>query len=107
MIHHIELQCPHCFCTDSVKNGKAPNGTQRRCCNCCTKSFRFDYCYNACKPGTKATVIEMTLNGSGVRDTGRVLKTGKATVCFVLKNFKSEPRLHQQRRNGPAAIPGS
>jgi transposase-like protein len=27
----------------------------------------------------------MTLNGSGVRDVGRVLKISKDTVCFVLK----------------------
>ncbi|MDR0613794.1 MAG: hypothetical protein LBG45_10075 [Dysgonamonadaceae bacterium] len=30
-------------------------------------------------------MIEMTLNGSGVRDTGRVLKISKDTVCSVLK----------------------
>jgi transposase-like protein len=27
----------------------------------------------------------MTLNGSGVRDTGRVLNISKDTVCSVLK----------------------
>ena len=85
MIHYQELHCTHCSHNDSVKNGKAPNGTQRRRCKKCQKSFRFTYRYNACKPGIKATVIEMTLNGSGVRDTGRVLKISKDTVCSGLK----------------------
>jgi transposase-like protein len=102
MIHQVELQCPHCLCNDLVKNGKSPNGTQRWCCNGCRKSFRFDYCYNACKPGVHSTIIEMTLNGSGVRDIGRVLKISKDTVCLVLKkNSKNEPLLHQRRRKRP------
>ena len=85
MLHYHELHCVHCSNNDLVKNGKSPNGTQRWRCNKCKKSFRFVYRYNACKPGVKATVIEMTLNGSGVRDIGRVLKISKDTVCFVLK----------------------
>ena len=92
MIHYQELHCAHCSNNDLVKNGKTPNGTQRWRCNKCKKSFRFTYLY---KPGVKATIIEMTLNGSGVRDIGRVLKISKDTVCFVLKkNSKREPLLH-------------
>ena len=85
MIHKEELYCPGCSSKDLVKNGKAPNGTQRWRCNACEKSFRFTYCYNACKPGIKETIIKMTLNSSGVRDIGRVLKISKDTVCAVLK----------------------
>jgi transposase-like protein len=97
MIHQKELHCPSCSSNDLVKNGKSPNGTQRWCCNQCKKSFRFAYRYNACKPGIKDTIIEMTLNGSGVRDIGRVLMISKDTVCFVLKkNSKHEPLLHIQ-----------
>ncbi|MDR0613121.1 MAG: hypothetical protein LBG45_06530, partial [Dysgonamonadaceae bacterium] len=42
--------------------------------------------------GTKEKIIEMTLNGSGVRDTGRVLKISRDTVCSVLKkNVRVNP----------------
>jgi hypothetical protein len=51
----------------------------------CRKHFRREYRYNACKAGTKEAIIEMTLNSSGVRDTGRVLKISKYTVYSVLK----------------------
>jgi len=85
MIHKEELHCPHCTGTNLIKNGKAPNGAQRWLCNECKKSFRFIYRYNACKKGTREKIIEMTLNSSGVRDIGRVLKISKDTVCSVLK----------------------
>jgi transposase-like protein len=90
MIHQIELQCPQCLSNNLVKNGKASNGTQRWRCNNCKKNFRFDYRYNACKPGVHEAIIEMTLNGSGVRDIGRVLKISKDTVCFVLKKKRQK-----------------
>ena len=85
MIHKEDLRCLYCNSNDLVKNGKSPNGTQRWRCNSCQKGFRFDYRYNACKAGTKEKIIEMTLNSSGVRDIGRVLKISKDTVCSVLK----------------------
>ncbi|MBN3131595.1 hypothetical protein H4F52_07550 [Pectobacterium brasiliense] len=33
-----------------------------------------NYCYNAHKPGTKEKIVDMAMNCSGVRDTGRVLE---------------------------------
>jgi transposase-like protein len=99
MIHKKELHCPHCQSDDLVKNGKAPNGTQRWCCNTCKKSFRFNYRYNACKQGVKERIIELTLNSSGVRDISRVLKINKNTVCAVLKkNAQSEPLFFDSER---------
>jgi len=95
MIHKEDLKCFHCQSNDLVKNGKSPNGTQRWRCNQCKKSFRFDYRYNAYKQGVKEKIIEMTLNSSGVRDIGRVLKISKDTVCSELKkNAKNEPLLY-------------
>lgn len=85
MIHKIEKECPHCGSNDLVKNGKSSNGTQKWKCNGCKKNFRDIYRYNAWKVGVKDLIIEMTLNGSGVRDTGRVLKISKDTVCSTLK----------------------
>ena len=38
-----------------------------------TRIFLLDYRYKACVPGIKRQVVEMAINGSGIRDTGRVL----------------------------------
>ena len=81
MIHKEDIRCPSCRGNDLVKNGNSPNGTQRWRCNKCKKSFQLDYRYNAHKQGIKEKIIEMTLNSSGVRDIGRVLKISKDTVC--------------------------
>ena len=80
MIQKEILYCPACSSNDLIKNGNSRNGIQRWCCNKCRKSFQFAYRYNAYKPGVKEKIIEMTLNSSGVRDTGRVLKISKDTV---------------------------
>jgi transposase-like protein len=68
-----------------VKQGKTSNGTQKWQCCSCKKHFRLAYRYLAWQAGTKEKIIEMTLNSSGVRDIGRVLKISKDTVCSVLK----------------------
>ena len=92
MIHHEEIQCPHCQNTDLQKNGKCITGTQRWYCKRCKKYFRLEYSYNACKQGVREKIIEMTMNSSGVRDIGRVLKISKDTVCSVLKKtLKTNP----------------
>ena len=36
-------------------------------------------------PGIKRQVVEMAINGSGIRDTGRVLGINKNTVISTLK----------------------
>ena len=47
-------------------------------------------CYNARKPGVKEQNPILTLNGSGVRDIGRVLKINKNTVISELKKAQRE-----------------
>jgi len=92
MVHYQKIHCPHCEGTDMQKNGKSPTGTQRWYCKECKKYFRLSYRYNACQKGVKEKIVAMTLNGSGVRDIGRVLGISKDTVCADLKkNFKNEP----------------
>ena len=44
-----------------------------------------EYCYRAYKSGIKEQVVDMAINGSGVRDTARVLKISKTTVMSTLK----------------------
>jgi transposase-like protein len=42
--------------------------------------------YNGRLPEIKAQIIDMMLNGSGIRDTARVLKISPTTVINELKN---------------------
>ena len=75
-----------------MKSGRSASGTQRyRCQNpdCETKTFMLAYRYKACRPGIKEQVVEMALNGSGIRDTARVLKINKNTVISTLQKSSS------------------
>ncbi len=47
-----------------------------------------DYNYNACAYGITEKIVEMAINGSGIRDTARVLKINKNTVINHLKKKK-------------------
>ncbi|OLQ80639.1 hypothetical protein BEI67_11540, partial [Photobacterium damselae subsp. piscicida] len=60
-------------------------GAQRYRCFDCNRTFLLDYAYEACKPGVKEKIIDMAMNSSGVRETGRVLKVGYNTVLRTLK----------------------
>ena len=90
MVHYQIIHCRHCDGTNLQKNGMSLNGTQRWFCKECNRYFRLEYRYNACKKGVREKIVEMTLNSSGVRDTGRVLGVSKDTVTSVLK------KLHQK-----------
>jgi len=45
-----------------------------------------NYRYEANRPGVAEKIVAMAMNGSGVRDTGRVLKISATTVVRHLKN---------------------
>nr|WP_221900460.1 IS1-like element transposase [Bathymodiolus platifrons methanotrophic gill symbiont] len=47
-----------------------------------------DYSYKACVYGMTEKIVEMAINGSGIRDTARVLKINKNTVINTLKKRK-------------------
>ena len=47
------------------------------------------YRYKACEPGIEEQVVEMAINGSGIRDTARVLKINKNTVISTLKKGRA------------------
>lgn len=85
----IDVPCRRCNQTKAVvRNGKAPNGTQRYYCQSCKCSFRLDYRYNGSKQGIAKQVVDMAMNGSGVRDTARVLGLSVTTVIKHLKNSR-------------------
>ncbi len=82
------VPCPHCQSEQVTKRGKTDTGKQRyRCQNpdCSHQSFLLDPAYRGRLPEIKQQVLEMSLNGSGVRDTARVLKISTATVIHELK----------------------
>ena len=84
----IAVRCPHCQSDQIVKRGKTHRGTQRYLCQntLCTKgSFLLDYCNRGCLPEVKQTIIDMSLNASGVRDTARSLHICPNTVLRELK----------------------
>lgn len=84
----IPVCCPHCASDQVVKAGTTAAGKQRyRCQNeaCDHRTFIRDYSYRAYLPEVKQQMIDMAVNGSGIRDTGRVLGIGKDTVVRALK----------------------
>lgn len=87
----VKVKCPYCGSEEISLYGKNGKGKQRYLCknkNCRRKTFILDYTYNACKPHIKETAFEMIMNGSGTRDTGRVLKISPNTVTSILKKQK-------------------
>ena len=92
----ISVRCPYCHSDDVIKGGKTDTGKQRyRCHNaaCPHRSFLCDPAYKGRLPEIKQQVIDMSRNGSGIRDTARVLQISPTTVINELK----KKRLHSQR----------
>jgi insertion element IS1 protein InsB len=88
----IAVRCPHCQSDQIVKRGKTARGTQRYLCQntlCAKGSFLLDYCNRGCLPEVKQTIIDMSLNASGVRDTARSLHICPNTVLRERKKQES------------------
>jgi hypothetical protein len=71
-----------------VKYGRASNGKERYRCQqseMCGRTFIRAYAYPGRTPQVKRQIVEMTLNGSGVRDIARVLQVSPSTVIGELK----------------------
>jgi transposase-like protein len=66
-----------------VKRGKTENDKQRYLCqnqDCPGKTFILDYTYKGYLLEIKQQIIDMALNGSGIRDTARVLGISPNTI---------------------------
>ena len=86
------VKCPYCGSEEVSLYGKSSTGAQRYLCRnkaCSHKTFQLEYKNNASKPGTKEKIFDMTMNGAGTRDTGRVLRISPNTVTGVLKKRKN------------------
>jgi transposase-like protein len=94
----LPVSCPQCGQHKVVKRGKTQEGKQRYLCvnaNCPKKTFILDYSYNGALPEVKSQIVDMALNGSGIRDTARVLGVSPTTVIQELKkrNRVSSPSI--------------
>ena len=84
--------CPTCQSSDIVKHGQSAEGKQRYKCrnsDCSRSTFIRHYDYRGYLPEVKQQIADMALNGSGIRDTARVLKISKTTVMETLKKSSS------------------
>jgi transposase-like protein len=82
------IHCPTCPGVAVVKYGKTSEGKprfrcQRPACKCAT--FIHDYTCQGLLPEVKRTIVEMSLNGRGMRDIARVLHVSPSTVIYELK----------------------
>ena len=84
----IAARCPHCHSDQVIKGGKTKAGRQRSKCQnpaCPCYSFQLNLLYKRRTPAIKDQIVDMRLNGSGIRDTARVLKISTTTVMNTLK----------------------
>ena len=87
----ILVECSSCQSELVYRHGKARTDLQRYRCRDYHHCFQLDYLYEANKPAITDKITEMALNGSGVRDTGRVLGISITTVIAYLKNLPCQP----------------
>jgi len=86
----IPIICPCRQQLEAVyRHGKATDGTQRYRCTACRRTFQLQYRQNVHDPGVRDKITEMALNGSGIRDTARVLRSSPQTVMGELKKMQS------------------
>lgn len=84
--------CPACESDNVVKHGRSETGKQRYKCRkpeCNRSTFMRDYVYRGYLPDVKQQIADMAVNGSGIRDTARVLKISPTTVIEALKKRSS------------------
>jgi insertion element IS1 protein InsB len=84
----VPVTCPYCHSAQVITGGTTETGTQRYRCqqiDCSPRSFVLEPAYNGRLPQIKEQVLDMALNGSGIRDTARVLKISPTTVINARK----------------------
>jgi transposase-like protein len=92
----IEVMCPTCESNQVVKFGVNKQGKQRYQCrnkHCKKDTFILDYENIGYLQEIKKQIIEMTLNGSGIRDISRVLGVSINTVLSELKKKKPKSKI--------------
>jgi insertion element IS1 protein InsB len=92
----VPVHCAHCQSTEVIKAGKQANGAQRYQCQndrCARRIFLLQYQDRGRIPEIRRQVVDMAVNGSGIRDTARVLRISPTTVIAILKkSCRAAPR---------------
>ena len=86
------VHCPHCDGTQVLKHGKTSEGKQRYRCQereCQRSTFSRAYSYAGLLPQVKQQIGAIATNGSGIRDTARVLGVSQKMVIATLKKVQS------------------
>ncbi len=87
----VPVYCPYCQSTEVSKAGKQATDTQRYQCQndrCARRIFLLQYQDRGRVPEVRRQVVDMALNGSGIRDTAWVLHISPTTVIAVLKKSR-------------------
>jgi len=82
------IHCPQCDGVEVIKHGTTPDGKQRYLCQntqCPRRTFILQYEYRGYLLEVKQQISDMAMNGSGIRDTARVLHISPTTVIEELK----------------------
>ena len=83
------VKCPTCGGV-LHRHGQSATGKKRYICrneNCTRKTFILDYTYKGHLAEVKQQIAEMAINGSGIRDTSRVLSISPTTVVLKRKGY--------------------
>ena len=101
----VPIKCLHCGSIDVIRYGQTSNEKQRFLCrnDGCGKTFIQEYSDKGRLPEIKQRIVDMAVNGSGVRDTARVLDISTDTVINELK--KKGPELQAVNHAFLAAHP--
>ena len=89
----IPVLCPDCHSDKVFKHGFSGEGKQRyRCENpeCPRRTFILNHSHLGRTKEVKQKIIEMSQNGSGIRDTARVLDISTSTVIKELKKNRHQ-----------------
>ena len=82
--------CPHCQQPEHVyRHGRTADGRQGYRCTTCRRRFHLLYKHQGRQPGTADKIDALALNGSGIRNTARVLGISAQTVMGQLKRRSS------------------
>lgn len=85
------VHCPTCGGIDIYRHGSSATAKKRYSCRnteCTRKTFIIDYTNKGYLASVKQQIVDMAMNGSGIRDTGRVLGISPTTVIKELKKNK-------------------
>ena len=88
----IAVRCPLCQSDQVIRGGKTKTGKQRYKCQnieCPRYSFQLELTYKGRSPEIKEQIVDMALNGNGIRDTACVLKVSTTTVINERKKTRA------------------